>query len=79
MQCHVSFVTCTVSGLHVESHGFVGNYMYDEDTGRNFDLLLQDEESFHPAWWESAEPFYATAQKQVRTKCIRNYSGISVS
>ncbi|XP_060606504.1 glycerophosphocholine cholinephosphodiesterase ENPP6-like [Ruditapes philippinarum] len=56
------------TGLHVENHGFVGNYMYDEQSGLEFELLMNNADSLQPRWWNTAEPFFITAEKQnIRT------------
>ncbi|KAL4228375.1 hypothetical protein ACF0H5_011423 [Mactra antiquata] len=56
------------TGLHVENHGVVGNYMFDEKTGKHFRLELDGPESYLPSWWDSAESFFITAEKQgIRT------------
>ncbi|WAQ95147.1 ENPP6-like protein [Mya arenaria] len=52
------------TGLHVEQHGFVGNYMWDEAQDRHFELPLVRASSLHLDWWEAAQPFYITAQLQ---------------
>lgn len=51
----------------MENHGFVGNYMYDEHSGKEFKLTLDNPESLHPDWWNKAESFFITAEKQVQT------------
>lgn len=51
------------TGLHVESHGFVGNYMYDTDRRSEFDFENPDSNR-EKHWWDGAESFYVTANKQ---------------
>ncbi|KAL4228389.1 hypothetical protein ACF0H5_011437 [Mactra antiquata] len=56
------------TGLHIESHGVAGNYMYDEKTGKHFRMELDTQESYMSTWWNSAESFFITAEKQnIRT------------
>ncbi|XP_052255171.1 glycerophosphocholine cholinephosphodiesterase ENPP6-like [Dreissena polymorpha] len=56
------------TGLHVEGHGFVGNYMWDESTGNHFELPMSEQSSFLSSWWDVEEPFYITADRQgIRT------------
>ncbi|XP_063613897.1 glycerophosphocholine cholinephosphodiesterase ENPP6-like, partial [Penaeus indicus] len=50
------------TGLYPESHGIVGNYIYDDV--RNATFALNDLESTKDAlWWQDAEPIWITATK----------------
>ena len=62
------YIYVCFTGLHVENHGVVGNYMYNEKTGYEFELLMNNADTLHPDWWNSAEPFFITAEKQVNDK-----------
>ncbi|XP_042889441.1 glycerophosphocholine cholinephosphodiesterase ENPP6-like [Penaeus japonicus] len=51
-----------VTGLYPESHGIVGNYIFDDV--RNASFALNDLESTKdPVWWQDAEPLWITATK----------------
>ncbi|XP_037778391.1 glycerophosphocholine cholinephosphodiesterase ENPP6-like [Penaeus monodon] len=51
-----------VTGLYPESHGIVGNYIFDDARNASFDL--NDLESTKdPLWWRDAEPVWITATK----------------
>ncbi|XP_019627492.1 PREDICTED: ectonucleotide pyrophosphatase/phosphodiesterase family member 6-like [Branchiostoma belcheri] len=54
-----------MTGLHTESHGMTGNYMYDVMRNTTF-LLGENPDSYEPYWWEGAEPLWTTATKQGR-------------
>ncbi|XP_053408282.1 glycerophosphocholine cholinephosphodiesterase ENPP6-like isoform X2 [Mercenaria mercenaria] len=66
------------TGLHVESHGFVGNYMYDEQSGKEFRLTLDNPESLHLEWWNKAESFFITAEKQGIKTALYHIRGCQV-
>ncbi|CAN7938214.1 unnamed protein product [Ixodes hexagonus] len=51
-----------VTGLYGESHGFVQNYMYDEQYDDYFEMAPNPNAS-HPHWWNHAEPVWVTAEK----------------
>ncbi|XP_070539880.1 bis(5'-adenosyl)-triphosphatase enpp4-like [Ptychodera flava] len=54
--CHYSIVT----GLYQESHGIVGNRMYDPDTQKYFGYSSVETE-----WWDNGgEPIWVTVRKQ---------------
>lgn len=51
-----------VTGLYPESHGIIGNYIYDREALKVFSI--DDlEGAKDPAWWSDAEPFWITATK----------------
>ncbi|XP_060581540.1 uncharacterized protein LOC132738125 isoform X2 [Ruditapes philippinarum] len=50
-----------VTGLYPESHGIVGNSMYDPHLNQSFSI--SSEEKFNSAWW-GGEPLWVTAKKQ---------------
>jgi predicted AlkP superfamily pyrophosphatase or phosphodiesterase len=55
-----------VTGLYPESHGIVGNSFWDPEIGAEF-FYTDPLRSMDPKWW-TAEPLWATAEKQgVRT------------
>ncbi|XP_042214322.1 glycerophosphocholine cholinephosphodiesterase ENPP6-like isoform X2 [Homarus americanus] len=54
-----------VTGLYPESHGIVGNYMYDsEDEGIFY--IFDSQSTGNPRWWSKAEPLWITATKNQR-------------
>ncbi|XP_033737016.1 ectonucleotide pyrophosphatase/phosphodiesterase family member 5-like [Pecten maximus] len=53
--CHYS----TITGLHAESHGIVGNTMYDPEFDEFFSMR-----SHQTKWWDAGEPLWITARKQ---------------
>ncbi|XP_046561055.1 glycerophosphocholine cholinephosphodiesterase ENPP6-like [Haliotis rubra] len=48
-----------VTGLWEESHGIVGNYMYDPVFNASFNLGTKE-----TRWWNGGEPLWVTAKKQ---------------
>lgn len=50
----------------MENHGVIGNYMWEEAEDRHFELPMVKESTYHPNWWDKAESFFITAEKQVR-------------
>ncbi|XP_059174775.1 ectonucleotide pyrophosphatase/phosphodiesterase family member 5-like [Physella acuta] len=52
--CHYTMAT----GLFPESHGIIGNQMYDPDLHATFNMS-----STEPFWWEGGEPIWITARK----------------
>lgn len=56
-----------LEGLHCESHGMVGNYMYDIQNNKNF-LIGSNPDQSLPFWWDDAEPIWVTAEKMVSMK-----------
>lgn len=51
-----------VTGLYGEQHGFVQNYMYD-DQYDDFFMMAPHPNASHPHWWNHAEPVWVTAEK----------------
>lgn len=62
---HYSLVT----GLHQESHGLVGNTIYDPKTDKRVNFL-SDSFSNDEIYWDQAEPIWLTAKKQVTRAII---------
>ncbi|XP_061756961.1 ectonucleotide pyrophosphatase/phosphodiesterase family member 5 [Nerophis ophidion] len=54
---HYSLVT----GLYAETHGIVGNDMYDPVLNRSFSM--DTDSMYDPLWWEQAVPLWVTVQK----------------
>lgn len=56
-----------ISGLYPESHGVVGNYMYDAKSGLNFGLYQIGEpkdNTSNPFWWKDHVPIWTSATKE---------------
>ncbi|ROT81213.1 hypothetical protein C7M84_000039 [Penaeus vannamei] len=51
-----------VTGLYPESHGIVGNFMYDEERNASFNLNHLETTS-DPLWWQDSEPLWITTTK----------------
>ncbi|XP_074642002.1 glycerophosphocholine cholinephosphodiesterase ENPP6-like isoform X2 [Tubulanus polymorphus] len=64
-------------GLHVESHGMVGNSIYDPKHGTTF-RGAKDDEQLNPYWWNGGEPFWVTATKQSRVCAMYYWGGCQV-
>ncbi|KAJ8008722.1 hypothetical protein DPEC_G00081370 [Dallia pectoralis] len=69
MQVENTYITKTfpdhytlVTGLHAETHGIVGNEMYDPDLNASFSM--EGPSAYDPRWWAAAEPLWVTNQKQ---------------
>ena len=56
-------------GLHTESHGMTGNYMYDVSRNESF-LLGTNPEQLHAHWWDGGDPLWITAARQVVCVCV---------
>lgn len=53
-----------VTGLYQESHGIVGNTVFDPDINKRMNFL-SDNDANNEIWWDQAEPIWLTAKKQV--------------
>ena len=67
---HYSIAT----GLYQESHGIVGNVMYDSSTGEGFSLGVKH----NPVWWNDGEPIWVTNQKQGGQSALIMYPGMEI-
>ncbi|KAK3083730.1 hypothetical protein FSP39_002190 [Pinctada imbricata] len=67
-----------MTGLHCENHGFVGNYMYDVATGKEF-LIGGNQDMSLPIWWDDGEPLWVTAEKQDKSSYLYYWSGCEVT
>lgn len=54
-----------VTGLYMESHGIVGNALYDPDYNKKINFL-RDSDSNDAKWWNKSEPIWLTAKNQVK-------------
>ena len=66
---HYSIVT----GLYPESHGIVGNTMYDPVLKKRFGGANTD-----PRWWNGAEPIWVTNQRHNRRSAVLYWPGYNV-
>ncbi|XP_061757620.1 glycerophosphocholine cholinephosphodiesterase ENPP6 [Nerophis ophidion] len=51
-----------MTGRHCEVHQMIGNYMWDESSGKEF-LIGSNPDSRLPLWWNGSEPLWITLQK----------------
>ncbi|XP_059165163.1 glycerophosphocholine cholinephosphodiesterase ENPP6-like isoform X3 [Physella acuta] len=67
-----------MTGLHTESHGMTGNYMYD--TARNESFLIgTNKEQYHAHWWEGGEPIWVSATRLNKTCYMFRWPGCEVT
>ncbi|KAL5010118.1 hypothetical protein ScPMuIL_012423 [Solemya velum] len=66
-----------MTGLYAESHGMVGNYMYDEKHGTYF-LIGTNPEQYHSYWWDDGEPLWVTAERQGQRVYMYQWPGCEV-
>ena len=64
-----------ITGLHQESHGFVGNEMYDPVLDKRWTITDQSKD---PVWWDDGEPLWVTNQNQGFESGVFNYPGQDV-
>ncbi len=53
-----------ILGLYPESHGIIGNTIYDPDYNQRVNLL-RDSNKLEIQWWNKSEPIWFTAKQQV--------------
>ncbi|XP_061644009.1 glycerophosphocholine cholinephosphodiesterase ENPP6 [Phyllopteryx taeniolatus] len=51
-----------MTGRHCDVHQMIGNYMWDESSGKEF-LIGTNPDSTSPLWWNGSEPLWVTLQK----------------
>ncbi|XP_025083655.1 LOW QUALITY PROTEIN: ectonucleotide pyrophosphatase/phosphodiesterase family member 6-like [Pomacea canaliculata] len=66
-----------MTGLHTESHGMTGNYMYDVTKKEKF-LIGTNPEQFHSHWWDGGDPLWITAVRQNKTAYMYYWPGCEV-
>ncbi|CAG2200073.1 ENPP6 [Mytilus edulis] len=64
-----------MTGLHVENHGFVGNFMWNQERGNSFEIKMETAESKKSHWFEGAEPLWITAVKQEKRTNMFEWPG----
>ncbi|XP_060071861.1 bis(5'-adenosyl)-triphosphatase enpp4-like [Ylistrum balloti] len=62
-----------VTGLHTESHGIVGNTMYDPEFDEYFSMRTHETK-----WWDRGEPLWITARKHGRSSGCMFWPGSEV-
>ena len=63
---HYSLIT----GLDEQTHGIVGNQMWDPTTNRSFTMASKD-----PEWWNGGEPMWVTARRDGRASRVFFWPG----
>lgn len=66
-----------MTGRHCGVHHMTGNYMWDEQSGKEFLIGLNDDSRL-PFWWEGAEPLWITAQKSEKRVHMYYWPGCEV-
>jgi len=66
-----------ITGLHPESHGMIDNYMWDENHDEVF-LLGENQDQYHPFWWNDGEPLWITAKKQGKRSYFWYWCGCEI-
>ena len=61
---HLDALTFLLTGLYAETHGMIGNFMYDPKHKEYF-LIGSNYEQFHGHWWNGGDPVWITARRQV--------------
>ncbi|KAJ8306811.1 hypothetical protein KUTeg_014895 [Tegillarca granosa] len=64
--------------LHCESHGMVGNYMYDGKHNETFLIYQNKPVSLHSYWWSGGEPVWITAVRQGKPASLFHWAGCEV-
>lgn len=67
-----------VTGLYAEKHGFVQNYMYDQEKEDYFEMAPKPNAS-HEHWWNKAQPLWITAEKNGIKTAMYWWDGCQVS
>ncbi|XP_005226062.1 glycerophosphocholine choline phosphodiesterase ENPP6 isoform X1 [Bos taurus] len=66
-----------MTGRHCEVHQMTGNYMWDPDTNKSFDLGI-NRDSRLPLWWNGSEPLWVTLTKAKRKVYMYYWPGCEV-
>ncbi|KAI4529697.1 hypothetical protein MG293_020375 [Ovis ammon polii] len=66
-----------MTGRHCEVHQMTGNYMWDPDTNKSFDLGI-NRDSRLPLWWNGSEPLWVTLTKARRKVYMYYWPGCEV-
>lgn len=68
-----------VTGLHPESHGIVGNTMYDPNSQDKFFMTASSALPEHSHWWQGAEPMWITTTKNELSTFLYLWPGCEVT
>ncbi|KAM9795610.1 glycerophosphocholine cholinephosphodiesterase ENPP6 [Neosynchiropus ocellatus] len=52
-----------MTGRHCDVHQMIGNYMWDQESKKEF-LIGTNSDSTLPLWWDGSEPLWVTLQKE---------------
>ncbi|XP_028657958.1 glycerophosphocholine cholinephosphodiesterase ENPP6 isoform X1 [Erpetoichthys calabaricus] len=66
-----------MTGRHCEVHQMTGNYMWDQETDKSFDIGT-NEDSRLPMWWDGSEPLWVTMEKKKRPVFMYYWPGCEV-
>ncbi|XP_020863363.1 glycerophosphocholine cholinephosphodiesterase ENPP6 isoform X2 [Phascolarctos cinereus] len=66
-----------MTGRHCEVHQMTGNYMWDPNTNKSFDIGV-NKDSLMPLWWNGSEPLWVTMTKARRNVSMYYWPGCEV-
>ncbi|XP_037687017.1 glycerophosphocholine cholinephosphodiesterase ENPP6 isoform X2 [Choloepus didactylus] len=66
-----------MTGRHCEVHQMTGNYMWDPNTNKSFDIGV-NQDSLMPLWWNGSEPLWVTLTKAKRKVYMYYWPGCEV-
>lgn len=66
-----------MTGRHSETHQMTGNYMWNEDSDKEF-LIGTNADSLLPLWWDGSEPLWVSLQRQGRKVFMYYWPGCEV-
>ncbi|KAM8971150.1 glycerophosphocholine cholinephosphodiesterase ENPP6 [Sarcophilus harrisii] len=66
-----------MTGRHCEVHQMTGNYMWDPNTNKSFDIGV-NKDSLMPLWWNGSEPLWITMTKARRNVSMYYWPGCEV-
>uniref|UniRef100_A0A8I5MX70 glycerophosphocholine cholinephosphodiesterase n=1 Tax=Papio anubis TaxID=9555 RepID=A0A8I5MX70_PAPAN len=66
-----------MTGRHCEVHQMIGNYMWDPNTNKSFDIGV-NKDSLIPLWWNGSEPLWVTLTKAKRKVYMYYWPGCEV-
>ncbi|XP_036750074.2 glycerophosphocholine cholinephosphodiesterase ENPP6 isoform X1 [Manis pentadactyla] len=66
-----------MTGRYCEVHQMTGNYMWDPNTNKSFDIGV-NRDSLMPLWWNGSEPLWVTLTKAKRNVYMYYWPGCEV-
>ncbi|XP_006092757.1 ectonucleotide pyrophosphatase/phosphodiesterase family member 6 [Myotis lucifugus] len=66
-----------MTGRHSEVHQMTGNYMWDSNSNKSFDIGV-NKDSLMPLWWNGSEPLWVTLTKAKRKVHMYYWPGCEV-